>query len=592
MTVSGDSIITNSAHSTNGVNGVNGAKTNGVKLSWEELGAKKRSQLLASIPPEWLIPENLLPPESQDDVTTWPETSGWFTSAELDITSLTASELVSKLSSGALKSEDVTRAFCKRAAAAHQLVSVTCCCLLLFLGREFGTDPMQTNCLSETCFDRAIAMARARDEHLAETGQPIGPLHGLPISLKDNINVKSVDSTVGIATHVGDPAKSDATLVEVLEAAGAVFYVKTNVPTAMMIAESVNNVFGRTLNPRNRRTTSGGSSGGESALIVMKGSPIGVGSDIGGSLRIPAACTGIFTLRPSAGRFPVRNCRSGMPGQEAVASVNGPLAPTLEDVKLYSKSVIDGQPWLRDPKCLPIPWRDIELPQKLRIGVMWHDGVVQPTAPVTRALKHTVAKLKAAGHEIVEWDNFDQAEGALLLQRMFVADGGLTIKSQLDPTGEPWRSEMYPYSVARELGTAEMWKLHLERTDYQNRHLDRWNKAGLDALLLPTIPFNTVKHGTFKHGMLLADFYYIFDGSLTRNLLVAYTGVYNVLDYSAVSFPTGLNVIEGVDLEEPDYAPLSNDCKDIHATCKCYIITGFWSEHLQVTLMLTEMVCR
>lgn len=109
----------------------------------------------------------------------------------------------------------------------------------------------------------------------------MGPLHGLPISLKDNINVQGVDSTVGMAVHVGDPAKADAVLVDVLAEAGAVFYVKTNVPTAMMIAETVNNVFGRTLNPRNRQTTSGGSSGGESALIVMKGSPVGVGSDIG-----------------------------------------------------------------------------------------------------------------------------------------------------------------------------------------------------------------------------------------------------------------------------------------------------------------------
>lgn len=137
MTVSGDSVITNGANSTNVVNSVNGAKTNGVKLSWEELGAKKRSELLASIPPEWRIPENLLPPESQDDVTTWPETSGWFTRAELDMTSLTANELVSKLSSGALKSEDVTRAFCKRASAAHQLVSRTLFCRFPLLGREF-----------------------------------------------------------------------------------------------------------------------------------------------------------------------------------------------------------------------------------------------------------------------------------------------------------------------------------------------------------------------------------------------------------------------------------------------------------------------
>ncbi|EHK16245.1 uncharacterized protein TRIVIDRAFT_232505 [Trichoderma virens Gv29-8] len=528
MTVSGDSNLTNGANSA--ANGVNAAS--GAKPSWEELSAKKRSELQASIPKEWRIPENLMPPDSQDDVTGWPEASGWFTEEELAITSLTAEELLSKLATGALKSLDVTQAFCKRAAAAHQL----------------------TNCLSEIFFDRAIAMARARDEYFAETGKPMGPLHGLPISLKDNINVQNVDSTVGMAVHVGDPAKADATLAEILAEAGAVFYVKTNVPTAMMIAETVNNVFGRTLNPRNRRTTSGGSSGGESALIVMKGSPVGVGSDIGGSLRIPAACTGIFTLRPSSGRFPVRNCRSGMPGQEAVASVNGPLAPTLEGVKLYSKAVINAQPWLRDPKCVPIPWRDAELPSKLRIGVMWHDGMVQPTAPVARALKHTVSRLKAAGHEIVEWDHADQAEGYLLMQRMFVADGGMTIKSQLEPTGEPLRTEMAPYGVARELSTAEMWKLHLERTDFQNRHLDRWNKAGLDALLLPTIPFNTVKSGTFKH--------------------VGYTGVYNVLDYSAVSFPTGLDVDGSIDVRREDYTPLSDECKDIHETYDADLMHG------------------
>lgn len=92
------------------------------KETWQEIGAKKRAALLASIPKEWIVPQDLLPPDSQDDVTTWPEESGWFTAEELAITGLTASELVPKLASGALKSVDVTKAFCKRAAAAHQLV--------------------------------------------------------------------------------------------------------------------------------------------------------------------------------------------------------------------------------------------------------------------------------------------------------------------------------------------------------------------------------------------------------------------------------------------------------------------------------------
>lgn len=328
----------------------------------------------------------------------------------------------------------------------------------------------------------------------------MGSLHGLPISLKDNFNLKGLDATVGFVSHIGDPAPYDAALAEVLENAGAVFYVKTNVPTAMMIAESVNHVFGRTVNPRNRNLTSGGSSGGEAALLAFKGSPLGIGTDIGGSLRIPAACSGIFTLRPSFGRFPTLRCRSGMPGQEAVQSVNGPMARTIDDIDMYSRTVVSSEPWLHDPRCVPLPWRPVELPAKLKIGVLWHDGMVHPTAPVSRALRSTVDKLRAAGHEIVDWDPVDQRQGLSLLERMFVADGGLAIKAEVERGGEPWRPEMRGYETATELGTSAMWKLHLERVDYQKRYLDRWNAAGIDAILAPTTPFSTVKHGMFKHG--------------------------------------------------------------------------------------------
>ncbi|KAF4879008.1 Acetamidase [Colletotrichum siamense] len=497
-------------------------KTEG-SAPWELAGAKKREALASSIPSEWRIPQNLLPPESQEDVTGWPETSGWFTPKELAITELNAAELLPKLASGELKSIDVTKAFCKRAAAAHQL----------------------TNCLSETCFDRAFATAQALDEHLERTGKPVGPFHGLPISLKDNFNLKGLDATVGIASHVGSPAEYDAALATLLEEAGAVFYVKTNVPTAMMIAESVNNVFGRTVNPRNRNLTSGGSSGGESALIVMKGSPWGIGTDIGGSLRIPAACTGIFTLRPSFGRFPTLGCRSGMGGQEAVQSVNGPMTRTITDLELYSKTVVNRQTWQYDPRCVPIAWRDVELPSKLKIAVMWNDGMVRPTPPVARALRETVEKLKAAGHEIVEWDPKDQKEGLSLLDRMFVADGGISIKKELDKTEEPWRPEMAAYSKAKELGTYDMWQLHLQRTAFQKRYLDRWVAAGIDAILCPTTPFTSVKNGTFKH--------------------VGYTGVYNVLDYSCVSFPTGLSADKSVDAPSSGDTPLGPVCEAVHA---------------------------
>jgi len=380
---------------------------------------------------------------------------------------------------------------------------------------------VQTNCLSETLFDSAIKRARELDAHFEETGKTVGSLHGLPISLKDNFNIRGVDSTVGFTGYVNDPATYNATLVDLLHDAGAILYVKTNVPTAMMIAESVNNTFGRTVNPKNRNFTSGGSSGGESALISFGGSCLGVGTDIGGSLRIPAACTGLFTLRPSFGRFPTLRCRSGLAGQEAVNSVNGPLARSLEDVMLWAKAVVDSKPWMMDPKMLPIPWRSVEKPTKLKLAVLWSDGIVTPTPPVQRALKETVEKLKSAGHEIVDWNPKLHAEGVSLLARMFLADGGKHVRGILETTGEPFRPEMKGYSECEELGTNGMWQLQAERTLWMKEFLDQFNSIeGLDGILCPSTPYASVQNGKFKH--------------------VGYTGVFNIVDYSAASFPTGL----------------------------------------------------
>lgn len=136
-------------------------------------------------------------------------------------------------------------------------------------------------------FPQALEAAKKLDAQFAATGKPTGPLHGLPVSLKDNFNVTGKDSTLGFSFWVNQPATHDSVMAELLRNQGAVLYVKTNVPTAMMIAETVNNVYGRTTNPRNRQLTSGGSSGGESALIAFGGSPLGVGTDIGENLEVP-----------------------------------------------------------------------------------------------------------------------------------------------------------------------------------------------------------------------------------------------------------------------------------------------------------------
>lgn len=189
-----------------------------------------------------------------------------------------------------------------------------------------------------------------------------------------------------------------------------------------------------------------------------------------------------------------------MPGQEGVPSVNGPMARTLEDIALYSKVVIQSQPWLRDAKCVPLPWTDVEVPKKLKIGVMWHDTMVQPTPPIARALRHTVEKLRSAGHEVVDWRPTDMQKSRELIARFFLADGAAAIRKELERTGEPWRPEMEAYRTAKAISVYDLWNLQIERTAFQNANIDLWNKAGLDALLLPTMPFLTQKNNGTEHG--------------------------------------------------------------------------------------------
>ncbi|KAI5365539.1 putative amidase [Septoria linicola] len=478
---------------------------------WEQISQRARQKVLDDIPADWKISQDKLPAEDVLDVTGVPAASGILDEQELAITESLATEIVAKIAKGEWKAEAVTRAFCKRAAIAHQL----------------------TKCLTVIMFDDAIKRAKELDTHFEKTGKVTGPLHGLPISLKDNFDVTGYTSSVGFCSWAEEIRKQDSTIVITLKSLGAVPYVKTNVPTAMMIAETVNNTYDRTVNPRNRKTTSGGSSGGESALLAIKGSVLGIGTDIGGSLRIPAACTGTFTLKPSFGRFPHFDARSGLSGQEAVASIHGPMARSIADLRLYAEHVVGTQPWSRDPKCIEIPWRQVEIKSKPKIAVLWDNGMVRPTPPVARALKETVAKLKSQGYEIVEWSNEDHAEAMELLGRFFVADGGTSIEKILEPVGEPWRPEMEPYKQAKDIGAYELWQLQKRRTALAKRYLDRWAAVeGLDAILGPTTPYATPKNGEFRH--------------------VGYTCVFNILDYSCVSFPTGISVDK-----EKDVADLS-----------------------------------
>lgn len=156
--------------------------------------------------------------------------------------------------------------------------------------------------MTEIFFDEAIRRARSLDrERQANPFKPLRAFHGLPVSLKDSFQVLGHDTSTGLACFVDEPAGEHSATASMLLDLGAVLYCKTNLPQSIMTADSDNNVFGRTLNPRNTRLTAGGSTGGEGALIALRGSVLGVGTDIGGSIRVPSVCNGLYGLRPSVG---------------------------------------------------------------------------------------------------------------------------------------------------------------------------------------------------------------------------------------------------------------------------------------------------
>jgi amidase len=125
-----------------------------------------------------------------------------------------------------------------------------------------------------------------------------------------------------------------------------------------MIGETINNIIGRTLNPYNRLLSSGGSSGGEGALVACHGSPLGVGTDIGGSIRIPAAFSGLWGLKPSHGRLPSNNVKRTADGQEIINSICGPMAHCPGDLVQFMKAILQLKPWNYDTKVIDMPWQD------------------------------------------------------------------------------------------------------------------------------------------------------------------------------------------------------------------------------------------
>jgi amidase len=494
--------------------------------SYAEVSAIARKRRDANIAAYYKTPkvdEATLP----NNLTEYALNSGYYTPDERTIIESEAETILSNISSRKWTSLVVAQAFCKASAYAQEL----------------------TNCVTEVLYPEALERAKFLDDYLAKNGKTIGPLHGLPISLKDCFIVPPHPASIGMAAYANEPLHKETLIVTMLRDLGAVFYVKTNVPVAMMMAETNNNIWGETRNALHKGCTPGGSSGGEGAIIAFKASPLGVGTDIGGSVRIPAAFSALYGLKPSFGRYPVWGGKSGIPGQEFILAVNGPMARSLKSLQLYSEALLSEQasPWNLDHKCLPIPWRkNVIQPagRKLRLGLISNnDGLVHCHPPVERALNITKQKLEAAGHTVIPWAPKGHDVLAKNLVAAFFDLGGAAIIDVIKPYEEPIFPSMKGYEVAAqagEIGVTKMRQMVMKRNELQKEYLDYWmtgaadGKGPIDAIVMAVAPHAAPRLGGTQPDLYVgyADIVHL-RSRVPANVTNRYTGVWNFLGKSS-----------------------------------------------------------
>jgi Asp-tRNA(Asn)/Glu-tRNA(Gln) amidotransferase A subunit family amidase len=267
-----------------------------------------------------------------------------------------------------------------------------------------------------------------------------GPLHGVPVTIKSSIDVAGLRCEAGTRLRAGNIAAKDAVLVARLREAGAIVLGVTNTPELLMAWETDNLLYGRTNNPWDLERTSGGSSGGEAAAIASGCSAGGVGSDGGGSIRVPAHFSGICGLKPTPGRIPSTGHFPVSAGPFALLGVMGPMARTVADLQVLFE--VTAGPDDGDPLSAPVPVRKVDAEQlkHIRVGYFEDDGRT-PVTPETRSALRTAADaLARAGFEVAPFRPEGLEEARQLWWKLFGTAGGMV----LEPVTKGHEAELSP----------------------------------------------------------------------------------------------------------------------------------------------------
>ncbi len=375
------------------------------------------------------------------------------------------------------------------------------------------------NAVVQPAADRARAEARESDEALAR-GEVKGPLHGVPMTIKDSLDTVGIISTGGTQGRASYIPEADSTVVARLRSAGAILLGKTNTPELTLAGETNNLIYGQTNNPYDLSKTPGGSSGGAAAIIAAGGSPLDMGSDTGGSIRLPAHFCGIAGLKPNSGRVP----RTGhiVPfGLGAIDSLtqNGPLARYVEDLKLTLPIIAGVDSW--DPAIVPMPLGDPEAVdlKSLRVAVHTNNGIMKPTPETADAVNRAALALEDIGIAVQEDLPEAIVGSAELSNSRSGADGRAWVRRLLDRAGT---TEVHPW-LQKRLDESE--PMEISKFTALLEEVDRFRSAmhtfmqNYDVILCPVCAFAAQPHGSTLGEEAQKGF--------------SYTGTYNITGWPA-----------------------------------------------------------
>jgi len=388
------------------------------------------------------------------------------------------------------------------------------------------------NAFVEVDSDGALRQARRADEAVSR-GEQLGSLHGVPLSIKSSIEVEGLRSEAGSRLRAGCRASKDAPLVGRLKDAGAIILGTTNCPELLMAWETDNLLYGRTQNPWDLSRTPGGSSGGEAASIASGCSAGGIGSDGGGSIRVPAHFSGICGLKPTPGRIPASGHFPPSLGPFALLGVVGPMGRTVADLKVLFETVQGPEDGDSFSAPVPIRWPAHEELKRLRIGYFEDDGRT-PVTPETRVAVRTAAEaLTRAGFEVQPFQPEGLEQARSLWWQLFRLGGTML----LDPMTRGREDELSPI-LKQFSGWAAAERPHTAHTlleTWMMRDSLRANffkqMRSFPVLLCPVAAIPAFRHG---------DRSWKIDGKTVDYLDAwSYTAWFNLLGTPAAAVPVG-----------------------------------------------------